>query len=189
MNALDLLIADHNQVRGLFSRFQEAMERDETDAAAVLATRIAEELEVHTAIEEEIFYPTVHDLDGETGEAVDEGIEEHHVVDRLLAEIKTLDPSSDQWRAKTTVLIENVEHHADEEETELFPHVRGLMSATDLETLGERLEAAKADKGAPTAADNADATVEQLRSRASDQEIPGRSTMDRDDLAATVRPD
>ena len=74
MNATDLLIADHNRVRGLCAQFQQAVDGDDLDIAAALATTIFAELEVHTTIEEEIFYPRVHDVSAEIGETVDEGI-------------------------------------------------------------------------------------------------------------------
>ena len=189
MNALDLLIADHNRVRGLFSRFQAAVDADHTDEAATLAADIFRELEVHTTIEEQTFYPRVHDVTEEVGEVVDEGLEEHHVVRLLMEEIAQLEPSDDQWKAKMTVLVESVEHHAGEEESELFPTVRGAMAADDLNQLGTDLEADKVELGAPTAEANADATVAELRDRAAEQEIPGRSTMDREELEATVAPE
>ncbi len=120
VNALDLLTADHNRVRGLFRRFQSAVDEEAFDTASGLADEIFRELEVHTSIEEEIFYSRVGALGEEIAEIVDEGIEEHHVVEVLMEEISALTPGHDQWKAKMTVLIENVEHHADEEETELF---------------------------------------------------------------------
>ena len=80
VNALDLLTADHNRVRGLFRRFQSAVDEEAFDTASGLADEIFRELEVHTSIEEEIFYSRVRALDEEIAEIVDEGIEEHHVV-------------------------------------------------------------------------------------------------------------
>ena len=189
MNALDLLIADHNRVRGLFARFQAAVSEDDAATMTELAATIAEELRVHTTIEEEVFYPAVHDTDEEISSTVDEGLEEHHVVDVLLEEIAGLEPGSDQWVAKMSVLIENVEHHAEEEETELFPPLRNELPAERLQTLGDELESKKMTLGAPTLADKIDLTSEKLREMATQQEIPGRSSMDHDELAATVAPE
>ena len=187
MDALDLLTADHNRVRGLFTRFKEAQDSDDTATMGELAEKIFEQLEVHTKIEEQVFYPAIHDLD-ELSEIVDEGVEEHHVVDVLMAEAKALDPGEPQWVAKMTVLIENVEHHAGEEETELFPQVRSITDKATRAEWAERLEALKADLGAPTSADAADLSIDELKQRASDQKIPGRSQMSREALAATVDP-
>ena len=87
MNALDLLIADHNRVRGLFARFNTAKDAQDTTAMVELAGKIFDELAVHTTIEEEIFYPAVHDTTEEIAETVDEGVEEHHVVKVLMEEL------------------------------------------------------------------------------------------------------
>jgi len=188
MDALELLTADHNRVRGLFTRFQAA--EGENDAqAARLAAMIFEELEIHTKIEEEIFYPTITKFDDETHELVTEGIEEHHVVDKLMAEIKGLSPSDEEWAAKVKVLIENVEHHAEEEEQEMFPKIRQAMNKDARAELGQRLEAKKAELGAPTADDKAHFSTEELNRLAREQQIPGRSDMKREELQATVAPE
>ncbi|HEY0640381.1 MAG TPA: hemerythrin domain-containing protein [Pseudonocardiaceae bacterium] len=185
MDALDLLTADHNRVRGLFARFKEAQENDDTATMSELAAMIFEELRVHTAIEEQIFYPAVHDLD-DVADVVDEGVEEHHVVDVLMEEAKALDAADPRWVAKVTVLIENVEHHAGEEEEELFPRIRQVTGEATRAEWGERMERMKAEEGAPTSADAEGMSVEELRALAGEQQIPGRSTMDRTELAATV---
>jgi hemerythrin superfamily protein len=188
MDALELLTADHNRVRGLFSRFQAA--EGENDAqAARLAAKIFEELEIHTKIEEEIFYPEVTRLKDEIHELVTEGLEEHHVVDSLMEEVRVLTPSDEQWAAKMKVLIENVEHHAEEEEQEMFPKVRQAMNDDARTELGQRLEAMKAQFGAPTAADKEHLSTEELNRLAREQEIPGRSNMKREELLATVAPE
>lgn len=188
MDALTLLTADHNRVRGLFARFEAAQEAGDTAAMAELAAECFTELEVHTSIEEEIFYPQVKETDDEISELVDEGVQEHHVVDVLMEEMKALEPGSDEWVAKFTVLMENVEHHAEEEESEMFPPLRSKLSAERLERLAEELEAGKRQRGAPVLADKIDLTKEELMALAREQEIPGRSTMDHDELAATVAP-
>jgi hemerythrin superfamily protein len=143
---------------------------------------------VHTSIEETQFYPWVNGLSEKTKEAVDEGVEEHHVAKQLIAEIQSLGPADDAWTAKMAVLIENVEHHAKEEEDELFPKVRRATSAADRAALGDALEAEKKRLGAPVLADKIDLTLAELKELATAQEIPGRSTMDHDELAATVAP-
>jgi iron-sulfur cluster repair protein YtfE (RIC family) len=187
MDALQLLTADHNRVRGLFKRF-EAAEGENDAQAARLATMIFQELDIHTKIEEEIFYPTVTKLDDQIHELVTEGIEEHHVVDRLMQEVRGLSPSDEEWAAKMKVLIENVEHHAEEEEQEMFPLIRKACDNDFRTELGQRLEARKAALGAPTAADKEMLSTEELQRLAREQEIPGRSRMNREELVATVAP-
>ncbi len=186
MDALSLLTADHNRLRGLFARFQSAEEEKNSAEMVELAGRIITELDVHTTIEEEIFYPEIKGGDEELKDAIDEGMEEHHVAKVLIAEIKALSPDDDAWVAKMKVLIESVEHHAGEEEEEMFPETRTTFDKAVLEDLGTRLEARKAALGAPTAADKEHLTTEELRALASAQEIPGRSFMNREELVATV---
>lgn len=188
MNAIDILKADHNRVRGLFSLFKAAKERDDRSAMADFASRIFEQLDVHTKIEESTFYPEVRKASDEINEMVAEGVEEHHVVDQLIEECKGLEPGAEEWTAKLTVLIENVEHHADEEESDMFPKVRSALGNDRLDRLGDALTAEKKKLGAPTAEDAIDLTKETLLDKARDQEIPGRSSMDHDELAATVDP-
>jgi hemerythrin superfamily protein len=188
MDALTLLTADHNRVRGLFTRFKAAHEAEDQGRATTIAATIFDELEVHTTIEETVFYPAVTKVNDEIHELVVEGLEEHQVAKDLIAEAKALPPDDEHWAAKVKVLIESVEHHAGEEEEELFPKVRSGVDATKLEALGEKLEAKKRELGAPTLADKIDLTKEELAGLASEQEIPGRSKMSHDELAATVAP-
>ena len=187
MDALELLTADHNRVRGLFTRFKEAEGSSDREAVE-LADMIFRELEVHTAVEEKVFYPTITEFSDEIHELVTEGIEEHHVVDNLMAEARGLLPADETWVAKVKVLIENVEHHAEEEEQEMFPLVRKAADAAKLEALAARMEAKKRELGAPIVADKEHLSTEQLTELAKEQQIPGRSSMKREELLATVAP-
>ena len=188
MDAIALLVADHNRVRGLFARFKPAEEATDAVTMSALASAIFEELKVHTRIEEDVFYPWIRNLSREIEDSVEEGLQEHHEVEVLMEECSSLAPDQAEWKAKLTVIIENIEHHAGEEEEKLFPKVRSHSSADQRRELGVRMETAKAALGAPTVADKIDLTTEHLRELASDQQIPGRSSMDHDQLAATVAP-
>ncbi|MGH3665959.1 MAG: hemerythrin domain-containing protein [Egibacteraceae bacterium] len=143
MDALELLTADHETFRELFDQFRQASDRGDSDRMAAVQGEIFGGLKVHTAIEEEVFYPQAEQVGGETEELVKEGVEEHHVIDVLMAEVADLSPSDEAWQAKMTVLIENVEHHAEEEEEELFPKLRHAFGAERLEQMGGQLESAK----------------------------------------------
>ena len=99
---------------------------------------------MHMAIEEEIFYPMVRDTNDDISETVDEGEQEHHVAKVLLAEIKQLPDGSDEWVAKVTVLRESVEHHIDEEESDLFPPLRNRIDKDVWSEMADRFEARKA---------------------------------------------
>ena len=143
MDAIQLLTADHNEVRGLFEQFRQAHEAEDMDRMKELQKQIFSELETHTRIEEDIFYPAVRETDEEElAETVDEGVQEHHVVKVLMREIEEVS-GDDTFQAKMKVLMENVEHHAEEEETEMFPDLRQKMDQARLEELGAELEAAK----------------------------------------------
>jgi hemerythrin superfamily protein len=188
MDAITNLTADHNRVRGLFTRWKDAHEKDDAGTMGTLASEIFQELEVHTTIEEQVFYPWAREKSSELAETINEGVQEHHVVKVLMQELQQLDAGADAWTAKMTVLIENVEHHAEEEETELFPKVRSNSTGDERTQLSDKLEAKKRELGAPVLADKIDLTTEELHRLATAQAIPGRSKMDHDELAATVSP-
>ncbi len=138
MDAIKLLEDDHEKVKGLFRTFEKARSEDRKKQ---LADEIMMELEVHSQIEEEIFYPAVREKVGED-ELVAEAVEEHHVVDVLMKEIKQLEPSDERFEAKMTVLIENVEHHIEEEEKEMLPDAKKKLGK-DVEALGDQMEQRK----------------------------------------------
>jgi hemerythrin superfamily protein len=143
MDATKLLTEDHNVVRDLFEQFKAAKESGDSQRMKSTQQKIFSELETHTRIEEDIFYPAVRGTgESDLEEDVDESLQEHHVVKVLMREIEDLS-DEDVFAAKMTVLIENVEHHAEEEESEMFPSVRQQMSADELEELGRRLQEAK----------------------------------------------
>jgi hemerythrin superfamily protein len=143
MDAIQLLTADHNEVRGLFEQFRQAHEAEDMARMKQLQKQIFSELETHTRIEEDIFYPAVRETgEEELAETVDEGVQEHHVVKVLMREIEEVS-GDDTFQAKMKVLMENVEHHAEEEETEMFPDLRKRMDQARLDELGAELEAAK----------------------------------------------
>jgi hemerythrin-like domain-containing protein len=175
-----VLMNEHQRIKRLFLRANQSSE--DLD----IALDVCDELIIHATIEEEIFYPAVSEASDEIREAVVEGIEEHNVVKQLAAEVGVVAPEDETWAAKMKVMIENVEHHAEEEETELWSLVRKALDTTALADLGDRLEARKAELGAPTVADKEHLTTEELKELAKEQEIPGRSSMDREELVATV---
>ena len=140
MNALELLKADHKTVKELFEKV-EASENDKQQKK--LFEQIKEELETHTHIEETVFYPAVTKIE-ELKDRVLESLEEHKQVKTLLREIDNLAEDSEKFQPKLKVLMENVEHHAvEEEEEQMFPKLRKLMSTEELEQLGQELEMAK----------------------------------------------
>src|SRR4029078_98177 len=105
--------------------------------------RIKSELELHTHIEETIFYPALEKPE-QTHDLTLEAYEEHKVVKSLLAELGVAKTANDEWQAKAKVLRENVEHHVEEEENELFGKADDVLSDQEIEDMGERMEAEKA---------------------------------------------
>jgi hemerythrin superfamily protein len=140
MDALELLKTDHKTVKDLFKKV-EASKNDKQQKQ--LFEEIKMELETHTHIEETVFYPAVAKHD-ELKDMVLESLEEHKQVKTLLREMDNLTEDSEKFEPKLKVLMENVEHHAEEEEeAKMFPKVRKLMDAAALDQLGQELEAAK----------------------------------------------
>ena len=139
-DAIALLKKDHETVRGLLSQLEETTARGAKKRQQLL-TKSALEVEVHAAVEEEIFYPAFR-RKGETGEDEKlffEADEEHRLVHEVLPQLQATDPSSKLFSARAKVLKDLIEHHADEEENEMLPRARKLMSREDLIELGEKL--------------------------------------------------
>lgn len=139
MNAITMLERDHVKVKGLLARLDSTTQRAPV-TRRTLFNRIKAELTVHETIEEEIFYPALKTHPRAT-DVVLEGIEEHNVVDNLLGELTDLSPSHETWGAKATVMRENVEHHIEEEETDMFAKARRIFEPAELEALGKRMAA------------------------------------------------
>ncbi|HET9795831.1 MAG TPA: hemerythrin domain-containing protein [Thermoanaerobaculia bacterium] len=145
MDATKLLKQDHDEVRALFKEYEKAGDRAVAKKEK-LAAQICEALTVHAEIEEEIFYPAVKAARSEeVKDEVREAVEEHKIVKTLVAEIGKMKPSDEQFDAKMTVLKESVEHHASEEEEEMFKQARKNLSKDRLEELGEEMEARKGE--------------------------------------------
>ena len=189
VDALELLKADHDLMRELFDQFKEAKEADDAARLDELQSTIFAELEAHTGVEEEIFYPEAKEVGGEAEELINEGVEEHHVVKVLMGEIEDLSPDDDAFKAKMTVLIENVEHHAEEEEEELFPKLRKAFGKERLEAMGEKMKAAKERRlpGSTPGVNPDSYSREELYDKATEQGVEGRSQMSKDELAENVR--
>jgi len=142
MDAITLLKDDHKDLERLFKEFEDAGDRAYVTKRRVV-DRIIEELSRHAAIEEQLFYPNVRARVAGTDGQVLESIEEHHVVKWLLSDLDAMQPENERFDAKTTVLIENVRHHIEEEEGEMFPKVRDELGRKELQKLGEQMAAAR----------------------------------------------
>jgi hemerythrin superfamily protein len=139
MNALEMLKEDHKKVSDLFAKV-EATESEKQHQE--LFEQIKAELETHTHIEETILYPALEQHE-ELKDLVLEAYEEHKQVKTLIREIGRLSDGSEKFDAKLKVMGENVEHHVEEEESEMFPKIRQHFSEQQLVQMGQELEAAK----------------------------------------------
>jgi hemerythrin-like domain-containing protein len=149
MNAFTLLKKDHEKVAGLLEKLEGTTERA-LKTREELFTQLKSELDIHTEIEEKIFYPVLEKAD-ETRDITLEAFEEHRLVKQLLGELEAGAKDDEQWTAKFTVLKENIEHHVEEEEGEMFKKARKVLSEEEIETLGTRMEKAKSEQKAATA--------------------------------------
>ena len=139
MDAMKLLEQDHRKVKELLQEGEETTERATTRRPELL-TELLTELRIHETIEEEIFYPALEEH-AKTKDIALEGYEEHHAVDRIAEELVVLDPSDETWTAKFTVMKENIEHHIEEEEGEMFPKARQVLDDDELEEIATSMEA------------------------------------------------
>jgi hemerythrin-like domain-containing protein len=145
-DAISILKGDHTRVRQLLKRLENTTDRTTTQRKDLLS-EIENEVKVHTTVEEEIFYPAFKEAvrSKPHRELYFEAIEEHHVVDLVMPEIKSTDTASDQFGAKTKVLKDLIEHHAEEEETEMFTKARKVMGSDELVGLGKQIQSRKQD--------------------------------------------
>lgn len=143
MDPFTMLKQDHKKVKTLFKEYEDAGERAYKKKQQI-AEQIFHELEVHTTVEEEIFYPAIREKAGkkEPRKLVNESYEEHAVAKRLIEEMKALSAEDEKFDAKFMVLRENVEHHIKEEERELFPSSKDLLEGNEDE-LAERMQERK----------------------------------------------
>ena len=145
MNAIDLLKADHEKVKGILSQLSES-----TDRAVKKRTELLEKLElevrIHTQLEEEILYPAYKAAGGKAeAEMYYEAKEEHRTVDSLvLPDLKGTDPTSPEFAGRVKVIKELLEHHIEEEETDMFPHAKKILGKAKLDELGDQMLTLKA---------------------------------------------
>ena len=145
MDALKLLETDHQEVKKLMGEIEKTTERG-VKTRQQLFTKLVQELTIHEKIEEQIFYPRVKEQakTKKLEELVTESFEEHHFVDVVKAEIESTPFEAEEWAAKFKVMMENIEHHAfEEEEGKMFPQVRKIFSKTELEEMGTEMQELK----------------------------------------------
>ncbi|WP_296000068.1 hemerythrin domain-containing protein [Rugamonas sp.] len=141
IDAIDLLTQDHKNVKAMFEQYEALSDRSRVSKKRV-ATQICLELTKHAMAEEEIFYPAVRAATGDN-DLVDEATVEHASAKELIDQILAMNPDEDLYDAQITVLSEQIEHHVQEEESDMFPKAR--KAKLDLDALGAAIEARKAE--------------------------------------------
>lgn len=141
MDALSLLKADHDKAKKTLKQLDETTERA-VKTREELFGALKSDLVAHEAIEEEIFYPALKQH-AEAKDTVLEAYEEHNVVDMVMSEIEQTPFEDETWKAKFTVMKENLEHHIEEEEGEMFEQARDVFDEETLESLGEQMASRK----------------------------------------------
>ena len=147
MNAIELLKQDHETVRRLFAELR-STPKQSADRRAQLLEQLAREIQVHSALEEEIFYPAFKQVVGEGDKEAlyFEALEEHRAVgDLVLPDLLATDPGTDRFSGRAKVLKEMIEHHVREEESEMFPAAEQMLGAERLQQLGQSMSARKAE--------------------------------------------
>jgi hemerythrin-like domain-containing protein len=137
-DAIVILKDEHKDILRAFRDFEKAGEKA-FKAKGEIVDRIIELLTVHTYIENEVMYPRVRELVPDLEDDVLESYEEHHVADVLVMELAAMESTDERFTAKTTVLIESVRHHIEEEESEWFPQVRETLGRKVLQDLGAQM--------------------------------------------------
>ena len=140
--AIQMLKDDHKTVDDLFKRYEEAGD-GAVEEKRTIRDRVVKELSIHAHIEEVVFYPATREARGETEELVEEALQEHAQAKQALQQLASLEPDDPQFDQLMTQLIQDVRHHVEEEENEMFPKVNEALSPQDLSDLGDQLQEAK----------------------------------------------
>lgn len=174
-NATQMIRQDHKKVEGLFKKFEQTQG---SQAKRRLAENAMAELEVHAALEEEIFYPAVKKEVDDGSSMVQEAIEEHQTVKQLISELKGMQEANEEFESQFSQLMENVQHHVEEEESEMLPKVE--ESQLDLNSLGQQMAQRKQqmqNRGRATKkASNAAASRKSATSKSSARKTAGKKS-------------
>lgn len=173
MDAVDLLIEEHNKAKALFEQIEAA-----TDGATKqkLTLQVIADLKSHTKIEEEVLYPVMRErLKGGT-KLFEEAMQEHQEAKKAMKKLEGMSPDDDEWQPTFEILMHGVLHHATEEEVDMFPKLRETLSEEKLDKLADEMAADK------TGELIVDLPKDELMEQAQASDIEGRSSMDKGEL-------
>lgn len=145
MNAIELLIQDHEEAAGMMDQLETADKGDRSARDMFLQLKNA--LTLHTQVEEQVFYSALKNHE-ETSDMIPESLEEHREVDQILAEMSGLNPGDDDFMDKLTELRDSVEHHVEEEQNEMFPKAERILGESRLQEMGRQMQQMKQGKSA-----------------------------------------
>lgn len=194
MNVIELLKKDHETVSGLFKSFESAKESEDGSQKEQIVGRICEALSAHATVEEELFYPAVAARAQEDEKAEDnvkEANEEHALVKMLVGELEGMSADDEQFDAKVKVLKDVVEHHVEEEEGQLMPRAKKLLSSQELDQIGSQVETRKEELASEPATARSTASSRsssQSRGRSSGSSSKASRSSSRSHTARTSRP-
>jgi hemerythrin superfamily protein len=162
----------------------EQAEQAEPEEMGELLQQVADLLLPHSEAEESFVYPAIRDYAAQQDEEVKDGVAEHHHVEALLRDLLTEEPGSPGYDGKLAAMIGELRHHVEEEEQDLLPVLSEKASDEEREELGVRFAEATGHEPA----DPESTTRDELYERAKEQEVPGRSSMSKSELADAVDP-
>jgi hemerythrin-like domain-containing protein len=145
MNAIELLIRDHEEAASMMDQLETADKGDRSARDTFLQLKNA--LTLHTQVEEQVFYSALKNHE-ETSDMIPESLEEHREVDEILAEMSRLNPGNDDFMDKLTELRDSVEHHVEEEQNEMFPKAERILGESRLQEMGRQMQQMKQGKSA-----------------------------------------
>ena len=188
-DVVTLIKSQHREIEELLEQAQE----EDADTLALLR-RVAGLLGPHSAAEESFVYPRIAELRPAEADEVHDGTAEHHHAEALLAELLSGRPGEPGYDGKLAALAGELKHHVEEEETELLPVLSDQASDEERERLGEQFAARTghgdvrpdAKSGGSAEEASADATKAELYEKAKKADIPGRSSMTKDELAKAI---
>jgi hemerythrin superfamily protein len=162
-DAIAMLIADHKKVKALFSQFKKLRDNGASNEKSAIVEQICTELKIHATIEEEIFYPAVRAAIDDS-DLMDEALVEHAGAKELIAQLEDVNPTEELYDAKVTVLGEQIDHHVEEEEGDMFPKAK--KSKLDTSALGEKMLARKMELKTEMGVYDEDSTAQRRKRNA-----------------------
>ena len=191
-DAVTLIMSDHRVMEGLFKLL-----KDPSQDRAALVEEVYARLKAHSEAEEQHVYPALAKADPSEKEDVHHGTEEHHEAEEMCAKLRGMQPGTPEFESTLDEFIEAVTHHVEEEETEILPDLARTFDRAKLEELGRKFEERRLGElvargyepaiSAGTTGGIDELTREELYEKAKEADIPGRSSMTKEELVSALQ--